>query len=332
MFRPLLPMALLSASVVTPVLWMEDGPLVAARSAWRRAASAYRGDDRLRRWKQNTRWALAAAAKPMRALAWFEAMDAPGMRPFAQARPRLAFKPLRAYLSAKWNLNRRTKVLMDTYEFAQVRGGVVREALLRREPIRLAGFSLKDAGDIEIRIGTDERFRKEGELTLFLHCEHLGGPVAALAFSLERESGREWVLYAGCVQGLDDGRPEVVRQLTKAMHGWRPKAVMVFLAQVLAESLQVRRIRGAGNAIQVHRRKHAIHIPLIHKLSFDYDGLWTEAGGTLRPDGWFELPAAPRRKSPEEMKPNKRGMYAKRHALMDTLSEQIRVAISGCSA
>lgn len=324
-----LPMALLSASAVSPVLWSEAVPLVAGRSAWRRAASAYRGDGRMRRWKQNLRWAFAAAAHPTRALAWFEAMDAPAMRPFSRVRPRLVFKPLRAYLSTQWNLNRRTKVITDTYDFVRSWGGLLAEALLCRESIRLAGFTLKDVGEVEIRIGTDERFRKEGELTLFLHCERLGGPMAALTFSLERESGSGWILYAGCVQGLDEGRPEAVKQLTKAMHGLRPKAVMVFLAQAMADGLQIRRILGAGNAIQVHRRKHAIHIPLVHKLTFDYDGLWSETGGILQSDGWFMLPVSPQRRSSEDMKPNKRSMYSKRYALMDSISEQIRTAVSG---
>ena len=298
--------------------------LKAGLTAWGMAKETYWKDTAPRRFKQKLRWALAAALRPGTALSWFGTMHSPLMEPFFRARPLLGFKPLRAYMSIKWNCNRSAKVILDTYRFAGARGGAVEQALLAPGGISLATVALKGLGALEVHLGTDDKFRKEGELVLSLHCQALGGPIAALSFSLERAASGAWSLYVGCVQGGESGQAEAVRSLTKAMHGLRPKAMMVFLAQETARALGASQLLGAGSEIQAHLRKHAIHLPKVHALTFNYDSLWTESGGEPGAQGWFQLPMRAQKRAPEAIKPGKRSMYTRRYALLDDLSGQLQ--------
>ena len=300
----------------------------AARRAWRLSASAYRADRPLKRLKQNLRWSLAAAARPDAALDWFAHLGTEALAPFEAANPILAFKPMRTYLSTLWGLGRRTKVMRETYAYVLWRGGAAREALLQGHGggVVLAVFPLGDLGEGQILLGFDNTFRKEGEFAVTFSVPGLGARICCLSFALEwQDNGL--ALFAGCVQGLHEGEAELMKALGKAMHGLRPKALVVFAAQEVARALGARELFGAGNAIQVHRRKHLIHLGWAHDLTFDYDAFWGELGGKEAFDGWFYLPRKARPRRREEIKPNKRSLYAKRYAMQDDLAAQIRAAM-----
>lgn len=302
---------------------------VAARRAWVLSAGVYQAEGLLRRMKQNLRWAAIAAARPIEALGWFSKLQSEDLQPFAEANPLLPLKPMRTYLSARWGLVRRTKVMRETYAFVLWRGGAIRESLLQQEGdgVVLASVELGDLGPAELCLGFDNRFRKEGEFAITLRCPEQGGRISSLSFALEwRQNGL--VMYAGCVQGRSEGEGGFMKALQKAMHGLRPKALVVFAAQEIARALGAREFLGAGNSIQVHRRKHLIHLAWVHELTFDYDAFWTELGGHPAMDGWFYLPRKAHRRTRDEIKPNKRTMYARRYALMDDLATQIRTALA----
>lgn len=302
---------------------------VAARRAWVLSGQAYRRDPLLRRMKQNLRWALIAAVRPVEALGWFSRLQSRELQPFMEANPLLPLKPMRVYLSARWGIGRRTKVMRETYSFVLWRGGAIREALLQQEGdgAVIARWDLGELGPAELCLGFDNRFRKEGEFAVTLRCPEQGGRISSLSFALEwRPNGL--VMYAGCVQGRSECEGGFMKALQKAMHGLRPKALVVFAAQEIARGLGAREFLGAGNSIQVHRRKHLIHLSWVHELTFDYDAFWQELGGRPAPDGWFYLPRKAHRRTREEIKPNKRTLYARRYALMDDLSAQIRSALA----
>lgn len=302
------------------------------RQAWNLAERAYGKEPFLRRLKLCVKWALAAGLHPNVATAWFGILEAPDLIPFSEGNPILAFKPFRPYLSIHWGAYRCMKVILDTFAFATHRGGALERVLYGEAEERLAVASVGELGEVVIDLGTDARFRKEGEYVLFLRCESLGGTLAILSFSLERKGSTTWTVLVGCVQGGENAHPQAVRRATKAMHGMRPKALMLFLIQETAQALGATKLRGAGARIQVHARKHAIHIPCIHGLSFDYDGLWAEYGGRGEPDGWFDLPLTRRKRSPEEIKPGKRAMYTRRYAFLAELSDQIHGALGAAKS
>ena len=302
----------------------------AARRAWRLSSSAYASDAPMRRLKQNLRWALAAALHPHAALDWFARLQSADLAPFKDANPILVFKPMRAYLSARWGLKRRTKVMRETYAYVLWRGGAAREALLRPNgaDVVLAAFPLGELGEGQILLGFDNRFRKEGEFAVTFAVPGQGGRICSLSFALEWQANG-LALFAGCVQGINEGEGDLMKTLGKVMYGLRPKALVVFAAQEVARSMGAREVYGAGNAIQVHRRKHFIHLAWVHDLTFDYDAFWRELGGRPAFDGWFYLPRKGKRRTREEIKPNKRSLYTKRYALQDGIGQQIRAAMGG---
>jgi uncharacterized protein VirK/YbjX len=301
--------------VATADRWV--GPTKAFRKAWRLGHRAYGQERPLRRLKQKVRWSLLAAAWHEPALAWFARIETGDLRPFAARNPMLCFKPMRAYLSARWGRTRRATALSDAYAFALAKGGAMEAALLRPEGACLATLPGGSLGSVEVRLGTEYRLRKEGEWALSLQRPGEAVPLMSMAFGVLRSEGG-WAFHVGAVQGREEAA-EDIRTLTKALHGLRPKALLPMVLQTMAAELGVARILAAGNAIQVHRKKHAIHLPFVHRLSFDYDGLWAELGASPAEGGWFALPLRTPRREREEIKPNKRTQYARRYALLDEL-------------
>lgn len=304
---------------------MIRGYIQVSRKAWAYSAQAYEArPGEQKKFKRHLRWAALAVLREASVQGWFSFLDEPVIRPFVVANPRLAFRPMGTYMSRRWDWSRRFKVIRDTYIFVNAKGGVFQEAMLREEGLLLARVPLEKTGALTLRMRADAQFRKEGEIGVFLELEGIPGAISSYAFSLEH-SPSGWICYLGALQGRKGGDEEIIKLATKAMHGLRPKAFMTFAAQEIARSLRVSTLLGVGNSIHVARGRI---LGPGKKILFDYDDLWLEAGGEREPDGWYRLPLKASRRLPEEIKPNKRSMYAKRYALMDGLSRQIRTVLT----
>ena len=295
----------------------------AAQKAWNWSRHVYRlHPSSLDLFKRHLRWATAAALRPQQALDWFSFQDEPAMRGFVRANPRLVFRALTRYMSVRWGLAHRTKVIQDTYRFIASRGGFLAEAMQQPEGMTLALLDLDRGQKARIRIGSDAQFRKEGEISLFLELDGVAGPITGMAFSLEQDG--EWIALVGGFQGRKGGDEETIKLATKAMHGLRPKSLMMVLLQEVAQAMDISALRGVGNDVQVYRARRNHPLIPVRNIRFDFDALWTEVGGVRLADGWFGLPSITPRRGPDEIKPNKRSMYAKRYTLLDELSRQIR--------
>jgi uncharacterized protein len=297
---------------------------------WKAASRAWQWSRRVygpnpaspKSFKHHLRWATVAALRPQESLDWFSFHDEPTISGFSHANPRLVFRALTSYMSVRWNLAQRMKVIQDTYRFIVHQGGFLEMAMQCPAGLTLAQVDLDRGQKARIRIGSDAQFRKEGEISLFLELDGIEGPVSGLAFSLVQDRG--WIALIGGFQGRKGGDEETIKLATKAMHGLRPKSLMVLLIQELAQTLGISELRGVGNGVQVFRSR--MNNPLVpaRKIRFDFDALWTEVDGELGEDGWFELPLTTPRRSPDQIKPNKRSMYAKRYLFLDDLLGQIR--------
>lgn len=276
--------------------------------------------------KHGLRWGFLAIIRPCFSEEWFNWIERSDLQPFVKANPMLALRPLRPYLSIRWNRKKRFKVIGDTYDFVLCQGGAMRRALLHPDGISLARLDIAELGRIEIRLGKDIGFRREGEFVLSMQCRELSGWRMVLAFAMEKAENMQWTCYIGCVQGR--GGIEAMRRTTKAFHGLRPKTLIVFVAQEVAGFIGARKILGAGDAIHVYRRKHLIHLPFRHNISFDYDSFWSEFGAGVDAEGWFHLPLQMIRRDYNDIKSNKRSMYARRYAMLDGLSEQLRISMT----
>ncbi|MEI6827901.1 MAG: DUF535 family protein [Desulfuromonadales bacterium] len=271
--------------------------------------------------KKNIRWAFLAAINPYLTLKWIEFLETPESLPFAENYPYLALKPLQAYMSTQWNNSKRIKVMSDTYRFIQLRKGIFEDALFKPDGCVLAELTNIN---VQLVLGYHHTKRKEGELEAYLRDGTSKNMIASMAFSLECLSDDKWALYIGCIMG---GQSDDVRIVQKTMHGLRPIALMVFVAQELALTIGASFLYGVGHSSQAHRRRHAIYLHSEHDLKTNYDTLWNCVGGFSTQDGWFQIPLVSQRRSSEEIKTNKRSMYRRRYELMDELSRQIRYAL-----
>lgn len=256
--------------------------------------------------------------------AWVGFLLRPENRRFAEANPMLWHRTLLGYLSTRWDGKKKLKVLSDSYRFAEAHPGPLLASLLEKKPqgITFAEVPLgEESGTIRFSLISDDRFRREGEWTIRVSCDQIGGELCSIAFSVEEIEGR-WVAYAGAIQGGSGANEATIKASAKAMHGVRAKAMAIFALQELVSALGFSRLLGAGNSIQMSNAKHMIRVPW-NKISFNYDGMWAEADGQPAEDGWFELPLREVRRTREEIKANKRPLYARRYALFDQLQEAV---------
>lgn len=297
---------------------------LAARRAWFLTGCGYAGEPRLKILKQQVRWAFTAAVQAKAALQWFDALQLPELSPFVELNRRLALKPLRVYISNKWDIEQKIKTIKDTYTFIRSCGSPLQNALTQTGGIKLAQCAISPDSDTQVILRYENTYRKEGELVVSLWSAEVGF-IISLAFSFEQLLSGEWVMYIGCIQGRTgiDNKP-----ISKAMHGLWPRVFIVFAAQEIARTLGITHILGVGNAIHSYKKKHVIHIQSRHAVTFDYDSLWTEVDGTASDDGWYEIPLQLQRRPFEDMKSNKRSMYKRRYSMLDDISTQIRSLLS----
>ncbi|MBI4912632.1 MAG: DUF535 family protein [Acidobacteria bacterium] len=296
-----------------------------SRRAWSLSVQAYDSNPGgSRKFKRHLRWSAAAALREASTSRWFTFLDQPELGPFLTANPRLAFRPMGGYMSSRWAWGERARVIRDTYGFIVGQGGFLLDAMVSSAGKTLARIPLGGNRTATLWIGPHSQFRKEGEVTVFLFMDTLDGPVSGLSFSLARE-GPGWECYVGGLQGRKGGDEDAIKEATKAFQGLRPKALMVFVAQEIARSLRVSRLLGVGNQIHIFRSR-ILGPP--RKILFDFDELWLEAGAKPGPDGWFIVPVRSARRGPENVRPNKRAQYARRYALMDELSRQIKTLLT----
>jgi len=304
----------------------DGGPAQAASQALRYARRAYRD----RRWpdrmKQLLRWPALAALRPRESIDWFQRCEQPDLRPLLQRQPHLALKPLRPYVSVRWDRARRARVILDSCEFLLSGPAPLRDALLRPEGRVLATAVLGQGETLELHLGSQFRFRKEGELVLTLRAGPEGRAVASAALAFECTVSGSWRAYIGCLQGAPEARAQHGR-LTKAAHGLRPQALLIFVAQEIARALRLEALLAVGEEIHVHRSKHLLRVPGGRRLRFDYERLWLEAGAQRMPDGWYALPLRARRRARGEQPAHKRAMYERRYALMDDIAQRVALGL-----
>lgn len=295
-------------------------------SGWQYASKAYANDSLNYRRKQQWKITFYTLINPIFAYKWFEFLKSPGFKYVSLYRPSLYVKPFRTYVSTKWNKKRKLKVILDTYRFIKSKGDAFSQVLTDKEGLIIADLMFDNTYEAFLKLGYDERFRKEGELVLTLECNQLGGKIISVAFSLEESKEGQWSCIIGCVQGYNtiNQTQGAFKSMQKLLQGLRPNSFIIYSVQELSRNLGCAAIYGVGNSIQVNRKKHAIHLPWVHSISFDYNNFWDEVGGKDVGKGWFELPLIPIRKSiQEDVKSHKRALYQRRYKILDDVSLKI---------
>jgi len=176
------------------------------------------------------------------------------------------------------------------------------------------------------------RFEKEGDWTLTIR-DSQGYRLVSCTFSIATIGRRRQRprLLIGCVQGPDrsvDGR-DLYRTLTKQWHGWRPKSLVIYLAQSLANVLGLRSALMVDNDTHVYASWR--YRCAKHRIAADYRGLCPALGNTPSWQGWLVLgiPQARRARADAGHEAQPGTVRANRQQLRSSLDVQIRSSVHG---
>jgi uncharacterized protein VirK/YbjX len=139
-------------------------------------------------------------------------------------------------------------------------------------------------------------------------------------------------LCIGCVQAHADGHTlEHLKQITKLMHGLRPKAMLVDMARLLARHWETE-LRGidpdahpfTSLRYRLSRRKSLA----VANMRAGYLSLWNDQGAQAVPGGWHALSTVEHQRSRADIPSHKRSMYAKRAVLLADITQQVHASLT----
>jgi uncharacterized protein VirK/YbjX len=99
----------------------------------------------------------------------------------------------------------------------------------------------------------------------------------------------------------------------------------MFMLRACAQAWGLARIVGVDEAFQVKGRWN-------HKAEerrFDYAAFWTDASGTVLPDGNWALPVVVPQRPIEDVPSKRRAMYRRRYALLEEMVREAGHALAG---
>jgi uncharacterized protein VirK/YbjX len=233
----------------------------------------------------------------------------PSMRAYRDRDPRLLERHLHRFVNRRWSRRDRLRALLSHYRFAtSVFSAPWFEAIYAEGGAVLGRLALKDGRELLLCLRPPLFKGCEGELGIQL--EEADGRVLYRIVVTVIDDGR--TLAIGCLQGPGgaDAR-EVVRDLTRQMHGLRPKQLMLALACAFARRAGIGRVVGIANDAHPLSGRRATGA-----FQADYDAFWLEQqGDRLAESGWFALPIDPPRKDEADVPSHHRAAFRRREAL-----------------
>lgn len=164
-------------------------------------------------------------------------------------------------------------------------------------------------------------FLREGEVCLNLFLNETR--IYTIAFNLDLDSLCQLRATVGGIQGRSiDGAKEIYGQLTKSLHGVRPRDFVIAVLMLLCEVLGIKSLRGVSDQFRHHRSSYFAGGAEKTQTS-DYDEIWSDRGGALADDGFFHMPAILVERSIEDVPSKKRAMYRRRQEMYVEIRQQI---------
>jgi uncharacterized protein len=254
---------------------------------------------------------------------WFDFLRQPQLASLVRNHPYVYHKLQRPYLNSRLTTRERLDALEGHYRFvlANFSTGMI-EALYGSPGITLASFTLPELGQFELLLANCRRKQKEGDFAVSIGKKGEAKDMYSLSFSIWKYDPDPKEIFIGGLQGSRAAGKDVVVELTRALHGLRPKALLIFLVQQLATCWGIPRLRAVSDSHHIYQ-----HFQKRKALHTSYDEFWLECGGTLSADGMFDLPATFVPRKIAELKVNKRQMYRRRYEMLADLAEKIRTGL-----
>lgn len=245
---------------------------------------------------------------------WLRCRGNPALSAEMQSSP-LVYRAIhRPYVNKNWNLAQRLQAIDQHYLTLLDRAALLDIAdtqyfdLLRLGPEYL---------DLRIVIDRPRWLRGEGELSVSLfHQEHR--IYSAMFLIVGEPDYRRLVI--GAFQGWGNaGAREIYVRLTRALHGMRPRDLLVNILKMVAANVGCIEIWGIADAY--HRGAHAL---VRCGKNVSYDEVWAEHGGKQNSQGFFVMTAELRLKECAEVPSKKRAQYRRRRELIEDMQSRIR--------
>lgn len=236
---------------------------------------------------------------------------------FRRYRPEMLGIVLTPFISARWTPPQRIDIVVDHCDYVETIGWPLDVG--DHDYRRLTDLSHISAG-LHIELAAPRWLAREGLLSLAL-VEH-ETLVFGLSFSFSRIDGA-LVAHIGGLQG--GSVPDALatnRRMTRLAHGMRPRDLLIAVFRMICRHYDVTRILAVSDAARVHR-SHYLSLRGSDPVSMHYDGVWQDRGGVLGDDGLFDLPLMGQRRTHEAIRPNKRGEYRRRYAMLDTIEADV---------
>lgn len=262
-------------------------------------------DDPARLALMAAKYVVRALGTPMLHHNYLSFLDShPLLRACVEGDPRLMERYQHRFLNRRWHRKDRLRAVQAHYRLLLERWPAdLFEAVYVQGRATLGYIALKDGSDVKLHLRAPAHMTCEGELMLEL-TDVYDCTLYRLVMTLIDDD----TLAIGCIQGPsgEDGR-EKVRELTRNMHGMRPKQLMLVLAYAFAGQCGLRRILAVGN--EAH--------PLLGRARMfsDYDAYWLEQGGVAIEGGWFLMPATLHHRTEAELESKRRALFRRRAEL-----------------
>ncbi len=279
-----------------------------------------------RRWHA-AKFIFRGLTQPRLTTAWLARLEQPDLVILSTARPRLSTKLQRPYVSSAWSGAVKCAALLGHYDsLTQVLGPAARLAIYRDGLSLLRLQHGARACATELRLAYLDQFEKEGELTLGLHDVDTGLLLAGITFCLPVSQGERLVVIGGLQANPDPRTRGLIHDFAKDFHGMRPKALVLWCLQEIAACWQVAQIQAIDDLHHIYRHRHKLR-----DFAASYDEFWLESDGQALPWGGWELPLQLRRRSRQELKPNRRRAHELRYALLARLQPLLHRVTAGLS-
>lgn len=246
----------------------------------------------------------------------------PGLHSLAQLHPCLRFKIYRPYASRQLGCADRLALLEGHYRFLWQAGARALVERAARGPVVLAAFEGKDGAPYRLQLTAIHDSYREGELCLRLTRD--GQPLYLASFLfVPRADGVS--LQLGALQGLrSEAGKLAVKEATRALHGCRPKNLMVAALRDFGDFFACNNLFLISNdnriALNARRRRH---------IAADYDLAWQELHALRMRDGNYHLPCAPYRTPDLAGVPSRKRADARRRGeLLQGMADGMRAQLA----
>jgi len=243
-----------------------------------------------------------------------------------QQRPETVGVVVWPYVCANWSSAERLRRLAAHFEVIQTTLAVL--DLSTDDKLVLADLS-DVSGDLHVVLDRPAWFMREGQMVLNLFIGEMR--IYSLVFSLTGENDRT-IAHVGAIQGVvADGIQADYKDLTKALHGMRPRDFLVELFRIFCRCASVAEILAVADASRQHRSRYFGSVKA-DKLTLNYDEIWGERGGVQETPDFFALGTETPMKNLEEIASKKRAMYRRRYELLAVIEQRMQQTLADHAA